>query len=172
MTTIRALPTEGKCQRRLHQLVFGTEACPFCQSTLTYIPSYAWCKRCRRKVRVRAVTWLRSSKLSFRTLFVLLLAWQGKESPGAVYRFTGLSYPTIARWYARFRLSLPRGADPLDGVAEVDEAFFGRRKFGHQTIVAGVVVREGTLRLGVVNGREEALRSFVGTHLARGAPWF
>jgi hypothetical protein len=41
----------------------------------------------------------------------------------------------------------------LDGAVEADESFFGKRKFGHQTIVAGVRQRGGSVRLGMLEDR-------------------
>ena len=54
----------------------------------------------------------------------------------------GLSYPTVRRWYKRFREHLPLDDDvKLAGVVEVDESYFGKRRYGHQTIVIGAIER-------------------------------
>jgi hypothetical protein len=37
---------------------------------------------------------------------------------------------------------LPRDKDLLDGIVEVDESYFGRKKYRNQEIVIGAVVRE------------------------------
>lgn len=151
--TVRDLPTERKCTRLFHQLVFTTEACPVCLGRLRYTPSYAWCRACRKKIRVKSGTWLKGSNLSFQHLWLLVVSWQSKQSPGAVKTLLGLSYPTTRRWYQRFQHHLPSDIAQLAGAVEVDESFFGRRAFGHQTIVAGAKARGGSLRLAVIQDR-------------------
>jgi transposase-like protein len=55
---------------------------------------------------------------------------------------TNLSYPTIERWYKRFRQHLPPdNTVKLSGIVEVDEAYFGKRRYGHQVIVVGAIER-------------------------------
>lgn len=85
---------------------------------------------------------------------MLLAAWQQSQSPGAVHIFLGLSYSTVSRWYKRFAASVPRDTAHLIGAAEVDQAFFARQKFEHQTIVLGMRGRMGGVRLKVVSDRE------------------
>lgn len=153
--TVHDVPSNRKCQRTLHRIVFGTEACPFCGTALKYTDPYAWCGKCRKKVRVKAVCWLRSSKLSYRQIFTLILAWQSRCTPGDIVTLVGLSYPTIELWFRKFRDHLPRDTDPLKGLVEVDESFFGKRKHHHQTIVAGAKERKGRAKLRIIPDREE-----------------
>ena len=95
-------------------------------------------------------------KLSYQQLYVLIWAWQRKLPPGAVHGFTGLSYTTIARWSWRFRQHLPQDTSVLDGIVEIDESFFGRKRHGNQRIVFGMVERVSRkLRLEVVADREQ-----------------
>ena len=100
------------------------------------------------KIRPKARTWFRGSKVRYRQLFCLLMAWQTRQSPGSVRLATGLSYTTIHRWYARFRQHLPPdGGELLSGVVAVDETWFGKQrhsKRGRQTIVIGGI--EGDIR--------------------------
>jgi len=105
---------------------------------------YGWCAVCRAKVRPKAVTWFRGSKLSYRQVFLLVHCWQQRQSPGAARLATGLSYTTVHRWYWRFRALVPQDnqAAMLSGIVEVDEAWFGKRKFGGQTIVMGGIERD------------------------------
>jgi len=74
-----------------------------------------------------------------------------------------MSYPTIARWYARFRAHLPEDTVPLSGEVAVDEACFGRRRYSGQTWVVGATeIGSGRRRLAIVGCRDEAtLHRFV-----------
>jgi transposase-like protein len=155
MFTVKDIPGERKCQKNLHMLVFGTKRCPLCDNALRYTPAYAWCKQCRRKVSARAATWLKYSKLPYRTLFVLVFAWQQRSTPGDTVKLVGLSYPTVERWFSRFRQYLPEDLAVLGGEVEMDEAFFGKRKHHHQTIVLGARERKGSIRLRVAPERDE-----------------
>ena len=169
-TTVLDLPSERNALRLLHRLTFGTKACPSCSGKLLYRKAYAWCPACRKKVRAKASTWLAGSKLSARTLLLLLVAWQNKQAPGACFSLLGLSYPTVRRWYGRFREHLPEPEGKLEGAAEVDESFFGRRKFGHQTLVAGAKARNGGIRLSQIQDRGSfALTGFLLRTLTEGS---
>lgn len=154
MFTVHQIPSERKCQRLLHKFVFGTESCPFCNSTMQYTPSYAWCSCCRKKVRAKAASWLRHSRLAHRQIVVLVFCWQQKVNPGSIRMLTGLSYPTIERWYRIFRDHLPDTKVLLKDAVEVDESYFGKQKFGHQTIVVGAREHSGKTVLRVIPDRD------------------
>ncbi len=164
MQTIPNLPSEVECQRLLTTWLMGIRRqCPTCARRCTKGFGYYWCAQCRRKLRPRALTWLAGSNLPARQLLTLVLCWQQKASPGTVRLCTGLSYPTIRRWYRRFPAHLPQDAAALRGLVEVDEAFFGRQKHRNQAIVVGAVERHtNRLRLSVVADRQtETLEEFV-----------
>jgi transposase-like protein len=82
----------------------------------------------------------------------------------------GLSYTTIARWYRRFRESLPpEDKTKLSGIVEVDESYFGKRRYGHQTIVIGAIerfpdpvtkLRRLKFRI-ILNTEQETLEQFI-----------
>ncbi len=164
------LPRGRKAERLLHRIVFGREVCPWCSGCLLYRKTYAWGRVCRKKVRPKALTWLRHSKLSAEVLLQLVLAWQRKQAPGACVSLLGLSYPTVQRWYGRCRDHLPDNLPMLDGPTEVDESFFGRRRFGHQTLVAGAKARSRQLRLSVIQDRGSfALTGFLLQALIKGS---
>ena len=150
------------------KIVLGCPAaCPICSDRLHRAQTYWWCRRCRKKWRPRALSWLRGSKLTERQIRILLLAWQKKVAPGAVRHLTGLSYPTIQRWYGRFRTHLPINRQPLKGIVEVDEAFFGRQRHHNQRIVMGAIQRTGKrIKLGVIPDREQdSLEGFLHQHV-------
>lgn len=120
---------------------------------------------CRVKVRPKASTWLRSSNLSYRQLFLLVWCSQNRQSPNTTRLVAGVSYTTVRRWCWRFRVNLPVTTPELSGIVEVDEAFFGKRKYGHQTMVAGAVERDTRrLRLQVIPDREQDTLEWFLTH--------
>ena len=57
----------------------------------------------------------------------------------------------------------------LSGVVEVDEAWFGKRKFGGQTIVMGAIERDTKrLKLAIIPDTEQdSLEGFLETNVAR-----
>ena len=150
------------------KIVFGCPArCPNCAGGLKRGSCYWWCRVCRKKWRPKALTWLKGSKLSEGQISTLLRGWQKNVSPGAMKHLTGLSYPTVERWYARFRLHLPVDGVSLQGVVEVDEAFFGRKRHFNQKIVMGAIERRsGRIKLGVIPDREQdSLEGFLLRHV-------
>lgn len=57
----------------------------------------------------------------------------------------------------------------LSGIVEVDEAWFGKRRYGGQTIVMGAIERDtGRLKLArVPDTEQDSLESFLEEHVAR-----
>ncbi len=157
MSSIPILSSERHCRELVEKIVFGQEVrCGRCVRPFGRGKGYYWCRVCRRKVRLKAGTWLRGSKLPYRTILTLLYAWQRNVPPGALKALVGLSYPTIARWYSRFRVHLPRDKGLLNGVVEVDEAFFGRQKYANQKILVGAIERRsGKIKLKEIPDREQ-----------------
>jgi transposase-like protein len=84
---------------------------------------------------------------------------------------TGLSYTTIRRWYWRFRALVPPDDQTalLSGVVEVDEAWFGKKRFGGQTIVVGAIERDTRrLKLQVIPDTEQdSLEDFLERNVVR-----
>jgi len=157
MTKVRPFTSERKCREKIEEIVFGIERrCPNCNEPLHQARRYWWCSVCRRKITARSVTWLKGSNISYGQLFLLLGAWQKKIAPGAVKQLVGIAYPTVARWYAKFRANLPSENAPLSGVVEVDESFFGRKKYRNQRIVMGAIERKTRrIKLGEIPDREQ-----------------
>jgi len=170
MTSL-ALPSEAWCKRFVYQQLTGSHNCQRCQSQLSFKREYAWCQRCRNKFRPKAHTWFRGSKLPYRQLFWLLACWQTRQSPGAAKLATGLSYTTIHRWYWRFRSLVPKDDQDrlLSGVVEVDEAWFGKRRYGSQTIVIGGIERDTKLlKLAIIPDTEQdSLEGFLEANVVR-----
>lgn len=161
----------------LNRLVFGSaRQCPGCGQALQerYVRKYLWCSSCRKKYRPTAYkgSWLYGMKLSPRQLFVLLWCWQNKKSPDTARLLAGTSYTTVQRWYERFRQRIPdEGRAILDGLAQIDESYFGKLKSAQpQTIVAGgIEPHTRKIALRITNSRgQDALEQFVEDHVAKG----
>ena len=152
MTSLADIPSEARCKQLIHELVTKQQSHPPCGSHIAWKREYGWCRACRIKVRPKAATWFRGSKLRYRQIFFLLSAWQARQSPGSVRMAVGVSYPTIQRWYARFREHIPPdGGELLAGVVAVDESWFGKKRHGGQTIVIGGIETDTRrLRLQVI----------------------
>lgn len=174
MTSLANIPGEARCKQLVHQLLVGKITCKVCDGRVAWKRScdYGWCRVCRQKIRPKAHMWFRGSKLTYRQLFVLLSCWQQRQSPGTARLATGLSYTTVRRWYWRFRWLVPleKTKQLLSGIVEVDEAWFGKRKFGGQTIVMGAIERDtGRLKLASVPDTErDSLEGFVEDSIAKG----
>lgn len=173
MTSLAKLPGEAWCKRFVYKQLSGSDACRQCQGHLRFKRGrdYGWCSSCRIKVRPKADSWFRGSKLSYQCLFLLLACWQHRQSPGSARLATGLSYTTVARWYWRFRALVPADDQQslLSGIVEVDEAWFGKARYGGQTIVMGGIERDTKrLKLGIIPDTEQdSLEAFLESHVAR-----
>lgn len=146
MNSLANLPSELGCHKLIFNSVYGTKYCPGCSSKLRFKRSYAWCRVCRTKHSAKSAGWLRQSNLSFQSIWLLVWCWQNRKSIGTAVDITGLSSRTVHRWYLRFREHLPADEEMLHGLIEVDESFFGKQRFGKQTIVVGAIER-GTRRV-------------------------
>lgn len=171
MTSLANIPTERRCKQLVHQLLTKKTACKVCGDKLSWRREYGWCRSCRVKVRPKAATWFRGSNLKYRQLFLLLWCFQNRQSPNTARLATGVSYTTVRRWYWRFRATLPKVMPELSGVVEVDESFFGKQKYGHQTVVIGAIERDTRrLRLQVIPDRaQDTLELFLTDCVARGS---
>lgn len=172
MSSLAEIPGEARCKQVVHRLLTNTKTCTTCGGTIAWkrCREYGWCKACRVKVRPKASTWFRGSKLSYRQLFVLLWCWQQRQSPRTACLVVGVSYTTVGRWYQRFRVLLPTAtAEQLSGIVEVDESFFGRERYGHQTLVVGAIERDTRrLQLQVIEDRaQDTLELFLTKYIAR-----
>lgn len=144
MSSLADIPSESKCKQILYEIEHGGLITCICGNKIIWKDNvaYGWCKQCRKQLYPKAGSLLKNSKLSCRQLFGLIWCWQHRQSPGSVMAALNVSYTTIERWYERFRQYLP--PDPmsmLSGVVEVDEAYFGKRRYDNQVIVIGAIER-------------------------------
>lgn len=157
MFSIKQIPSERACKKLFTRIVMSRNVlCPYCNNKLLVSDKYYWCSSCRKKIRLKANTWLRGSNLSYRTILILLWCWQRKMTPGSTCSLSEVSYTTVARWNSKFRNQLPRDNKLLKGTVEIDEAFFGKRRHNNQEIVIGGIEREtNRLRLAIIPDREQ-----------------
>lgn len=169
MNSLASLPRERQCHIQLFNLVHGTTACPACAGKLLFRKRYAWCRVCRTKHSVKSATWFRQSNLPFQTIWLLIWCWQKQKGVGTTADITGVSYPTVRRWLRRFRALVPASALELSGIVEVDESFFGKQKYGQQTIVIGAIERDTRrIRLQIIQDRaQDSLELFLTNCVAR-----
>lgn len=131
MSNVPNIPSNKKCWQNLNKLVFGDSvSCPGCSNVLqeNYPLRYLWCRSCRRKYRPTSYhgSWLYGMKISPRQLLLLLWCWQRKKSTEAAVLKVELSYPTVARWFDRFRKHLPDTMPLLEGLVQADESYFSK----------------------------------------------
>jgi transposase-like protein len=156
LTSLAKIPAERRCKQLVYRLLTSKTACTACDGKLSWKREYGWCRSCRTKVRPKAATWFRGSKLRYRQIFLLLWCFQNRQSPQTACLAAGVSYTTVNRWYERFRRQLPETPLKLSGLVEVDESFFGKQKYGHQTMVVGAIERDTRrLRLQVIPDRAQ-----------------
>lgn len=173
MRSIADLPSERRSRELIDKILLPGLCCPVrsCSRTLTRGSNYYWCGSCRKKIRPRAHTWLHKTKLSSRQILVLLWCWQHRQSPQTARLTAHVSYETVKRWYTKLRTQLPDANTGLllDGIVEIDESFFGKRRYGHQTIVVGAIERDSrNLKLEIIEDREQdTLELFITRHIAR-----
>lgn len=169
MNSLASLPRERQCHIQLFKIVHGSSSCPSCHGRLLFRRSYAWCRICRKKHSVRSVTWFRDSNLSLQKLWLLIWCWQKQKAAGTTVDIVGVSYPTVRRWFRRFRALLPASNLKLSGIVEVDESFFGKRRYGAQALVAGAIERDTRrVRLQIIPDRaQDSLELFLTHSVAR-----
>jgi len=174
MNSLANLPTERQCHKQIFNAVYGVSGCPACGDRLLFRRSYAWCGLCRKKWSAKSVCWLRQSNLSYRSLWLLIWCWQQQKGAGTTVDITGKSYPTVRRWLRRFREHLPATTLQLSGVIEIDESFFGKQRYGAQTIVIGAIERDTRrIRLQIIPDRaQDSLELFITSTVTRDSHLF
>ena len=158
ITSLSQIPSNYHCHRRIYKLVWGDYACPHCnKSGLIFRSSYEWCPHCRKKHSVKATTFFRYSKLTYKDIYTLIWCWQHRWTVSEIRKATGLSYLTIRRWIWKFREQLPKDKTRLYGEVEVDESFFGKRKYGKQRLAIGAIERHTKqIKLQLIHDRSRA----------------
>jgi transposase-like protein len=176
MSILDQVPGEAKCRSLLSRAAFGPRpSCPFCLRSGARRCESRWrCPKCRRKFSLTSCTWMRGCRLPLRSVWLLVLLWQGAAPFGVAAAHSGLSAPTVRRWFRLFRSNLALEPPQMGHEVEVDESFFGRRRHGSQRIVLGMLDRRTgrvALRLVPHRGYEET-DAFILDHAMGGSTVF
>lgn len=173
MFNIAKVPSESQIMAQLRAAAFpGGVRCPKCRRRYHYkVEERYMCKKCRRKFSLKQALGFKGCRLSWQDLWTLLFCWLKQLSFQDAEAVTGLSAPTIRRWYRRFAKVLPEIKHQLSGTVEMDEAFIGKRKFNNQQIVLGALEREsGKTMLDIAADREQGtLDRFLLDHVRAGS---
>ena len=79
ITSINQIPSNYRCHRRIYKLVWGDYMRSQCnKSGLIFRDSYEWYPHCRSKTSVKATTFCRYSKLSYKEIYTIVWCWQHK----------------------------------------------------------------------------------------------
>lgn len=111
MYIIRHVPSKSTLRRVLKLAVFGKRVvCPHCQSQLMkkIQNEERWrCRKCRKPFSIKSASWLKSSKLSLETIWLLLWCFQKQLPLKQTAALCEVSYPTVFLWYEKFRSHIP-----------------------------------------------------------------
>ena len=127
MYQLKQIPSETKIRKYLRHAVFGGTHvfCPECKFTniRAYENRYR-CPRCRLKFSLLSHTWLSNTKLPLQQLWLLLWCWTKRIPVKQAQDLANLSEKAVRHWYDQFRTHLPEEYHILEGVVQLDEAYF------------------------------------------------
>jgi transposase-like protein len=120
------VPSETKIKKELRRIIFGKHMfCPGCRKRNVYAFQGRYrCRPCRKSFSLLSGTWLSNCKLSLRTIWALLWCWTQQIPVQQTAKLCHVSEVTIYHWFRVFRRNLPDFADVLEGVVQMDEAYF------------------------------------------------
>lgn len=172
MNSLTDLPTEYHCHRNFYAIIWGDTTCCKCgKRGVKFKNNYEYCSNCKSKYSVKSETIFKGSNLSFRQIYSLIWCWQKKYGIQEIITIVGISYPTIERWFRRFRAALAPSDVVLEDIVEIDGSFFGRLKYGSQKLVAGAInpgSKQIVLKL-VTERDSEAVEDFVNAYIKKGS---
>ncbi len=139
--TLLEIPDEIGCRKRFHECIYGDCCCKECGKDGLYFDhcNYVYCSYCHTKYSMKADTPVFiNSNLTFKQIFILIFCWQKQFGIGETRYSTGLSYPSIRKWFTRLRMALTPSECILDSEVEVDGSYVGKRK-ARQHLIAGLL---------------------------------
>jgi len=144
---LNQIPSEAKIKKILRKIIFGHNiTCPNCHSREIACSENRYRReRCRRPFILLSSTWLNNMKLSLRTFWALLWCWTNQIPVKQSCKLCHLSEISTYHWFRQFRLHLPEFEPILEGMIQMDEAYFknlslllakqvGSNKLAHQII--------------------------------------
>ena len=139
--------------------------------------SYA-CSMCGKQVHpLKGTIFEKSSTpltLWFHAIFLFASSKNG-VSAKELQRQLGVTYKTAWRIGHQIRQLMEQGTDPLSGVVEVDETYYGKGgknadKFKKKNVVFGMVERKGNVKAKIIKARtREAIIPELRNNIARGS---
>jgi len=139
MSIVKFLPSEAKCQSLVRKQVFPSGLrCPHCGFRQIYKHENRYrCKHCRKPFSLKSASWLKGMRFSYQTLWLLIHCWIKRIPVDQTAGFTGLSIPTVRKWFSKFRARLPaQDWLRLEKNVVIDEMYRGGKKNGYSVVGA------------------------------------
>jgi transposase-like protein len=123
---LRQIPSETQIKKELRHIIYGKHVfCPWCKKRDIYAFENRYrCRSCRKSFSLFSNTWLSNCKLSTRTIWALLWCWTQQVPIKQTVKLCHVSEVTTYHWFRVFRTQLPDFADILEGIVQMDEAYF------------------------------------------------
>lgn len=136
MSTVPSSFNERQVRSVLRKVITqrGHLKCPRCGSFAVLRSERRYfCCACRKKFSLTSYTWLKHAKLSLAIVARILDCWISEYPITTTVRETGVSVPTVRRYFQLFRIHIVQTLDfKAKGHVQVDEAYFGTfRKRGN-----------------------------------------
>ena len=154
MNQLLQIPSEVQIKKILRRTIYGSHLfCPKCHSRKIYTYQNRYrCRKCRRSFSLLSGTWLSNMKLPLTTFWALLWCWTQKIPVLQAQKLCDLSEECIRHWFRIFRLQLPDVYPNLQGIVQMDEAYFkslslimakekGSRKLAYSFVIGNSVSR-------------------------------
>lgn len=136
---------------------YETMSCPNCQGQMVKCEErwafYCWSRGCRLQKSISDHTFFSGTRLGFNQVLIMAKLWIDEVPIKSAVSFTGISKPTICRFWAHFRQLVASTLEIEDTViggkdiiVEVDETKLGKRKYNRGHRVEGVWVVVGVER--------------------------
>jgi len=123
---LNQMPSEAQILKSIRSIRFGKNFhCPRCKSRQVHRSESRYrCRKCRKPFTLLTDTFLEGSKLNLRTVYALLWCWTQKVPVLQTAKLCHVSEISIYHWFRVFRVNLPVYEPILEGVVQMDEAYF------------------------------------------------
>jgi len=123
---LNQIPSEAQIRKHLRQAIFGPNMrCPHCRSRKVFRSDNRYrCLRCKKPFSLLSGTWLKGMKLSLRTFWALLWCWTQAIPVKQTQKLCHVHENSVYHWFREFRLHLPQFEPILEGIVQMDEAYF------------------------------------------------
>ena len=144
---LKQIPSEAQIRKYLRRIIYGSHMfCPRCHARSAHRSEGRYrCRVCRRPFSLLSGTWLSKMRLPLRTFWLVLWCWTNNVPVLQTEKLCQVSEEAVRHWFHQFRTHLPEYYPILEGVVQLDEAYFkslslvmakqvGSRKLVHQII--------------------------------------